>query len=142
MTERVLAIDPGKEKCGLAVVDRFQGVLARSVVKTEELPESIERCLSQNGCGVVVLGDRTRSAAVRVHLELLREKRLIKDIVLVDEHNSSQEGRSRYWESNPPQGWRRLLPKSLLVPPCAWDDFAAIILAERYFLKKCEKLVK
>ena len=135
MTERVLAIDPGKDKCGLAVVDRFQGVLARSVVKTEELPAVIERCLQQNDIGVVVLGDRTRSAAVRGHLEGLRENGRLEEIVLVDEHNSSQEGRNRYWESNPPRGWRRIFPKTLLTPPCAWDDFAAIILAERFFAK-------
>lgn len=135
MTERVLAIDPGKDKCGLAVLDRLQGVLARSVVKTEELPAAIERCLSQIGCRVVVLGDRTRSAEIRVHLERLRENRTIEEIVLVDEHNSSEEGRKRYWESNPPRGWRRIFPKTLLTPPCAWDDFAAIILAERFFAK-------
>lgn len=138
----MLAIDPGKDKCGLAVVDRQQGVLARSVVNTDRVRQSVEGYLSQHDCKVIVLGDRTRSDAVRKQLESLLENKLTPEIAQVDEHNSSREGRERYWDSNPPRGWRRIFPKSLLIPPCAWDDFAAIILAERYFQKNCEKTVK
>ena len=38
-TGRLLAVDPGREKCGLAVVDRQQGVLAHAIARTAQQAE-------------------------------------------------------------------------------------------------------
>jgi hypothetical protein len=56
--------------------------------------------------------------------------------VLVDEHRSSEQGRRRYFRDNPPRGWRRLLPVGLQTPPRAYDDYVAVILAERYLASR------
>ena len=58
------------------------------------------------------------------------------EIVLVDEHHSSEEGRKRYFCDNPPIGWRRFLPRTLLFPERAYDDYVAVVLAERFFGSK------
>ena len=133
--QRVLAVDPGREKCGVAVVDRQQGVLCRQVVDTTALVAAVAELLEKFGCRQVILGDQTASENVRQLLQPLQDRGLVNEIVFIDEHGSTAEARSRYWLEVPPTGWRRLLPRGLLSPPCAVDDFAAIILAERYFKK-------
>lgn len=137
-TSRVLAIDPGRLKCGLAICDRQQGVLQQAVVEQDQLMKQAAEWLSRFDCRVIVLGNKTASQQVAARLaEFLKEKR-VDQIVFVDEHNSTLEARQRYWQSHPPTGWRALVPQGLLTPPCAIDDFAAIILAERYF-QECIK---
>ena len=133
--QRVLAVDPGREKCGVAIVDSQQGVLWRQVVDAASLKGTAADLLDRFGYRVVVLGDQTASGNVRLQLQPLLDQALVDEIILIDEHGSTEEARTRYWQEVPPTGWRRLLPRGLLSPPCAVDDFAAIILAERYFKK-------
>ena len=130
-----MAVDPGREKCGVAVVDREQGALWRQVVEAATLQGAVSDLLDRFGCRIVVLGDQTASATVHHLLQPLLDQELADEIILIDEHGSTEEARSRYWQEVPPTGWQRFLPRGLLSPPCAVDDFAAIILAERYFKK-------
>jgi hypothetical protein len=53
-------------------------------------------------------------------------------IVLVDEKGTSLLARERYLKENPPAGWRRLLPSGMQIPKEPYDDYAALLLAERY----------
>ena len=131
--ERVLAVDPGREKCGVAVLDRNSGVLWRQIVPTEELLPAALELIRRHGRLVLVVGSQTHSSAVRLLLQPLLEQGLAAELAVVDEHGSTEEARLRYWRSLPPTGWRKFIPGGLLVPPCAIDDFAAIILGERYF---------
>jgi RNase H-fold protein (predicted Holliday junction resolvase) len=131
----VLSVDPGREKCGVAVVDREQGALWHQVVNSENLLASVAEQLHKFDCRTLVLGNQTASAAVRESLQPLLDRVSAREIVFIDERGSTEEARSRYWQAHPPSGWRRFLPLGLLVPPCAIDDFAAIILGERYFEK-------
>jgi hypothetical protein len=50
----------------------------------------------------------------------------------VDEKNSTLEARPLYWQEYPRRGLLRLLPISLLAPPVAIDDFAAVVLGRRF----------
>ena len=131
----IVAIDPGRDKCGVAVVDSSQGVLQHQVVPTGQVPYVALELLSRYDCRTIVLGDQTSSAAARQSLQPLLDQNKIDDIIFIDEHGSTETARSRYWQACPPTGWRSLIPRGLLIPPCAIDDFAAIILAERYFEK-------
>ena len=133
---RVIAVDPGREKCGVAVVDRDQGPLWQGIVTPEKLLPTVTALLHTYDCRNVILGNQTASAAVRRLLHPLLEQARIDEIILIDEYGSTEKARSRYWQAHPPAGWRRFLPVGLLVPPCAIDDFAAIILGERNFEKK------
>lgn len=130
---RILAVDPGKDKCGLALLDHREGALWHGVAPTTALPDTVAAKLAEYSCRIVVLGDQTYSAAVRCLLQPLLTAGQIAEIATVDERGSTAAARARYWEMHPPDGWRRFLPRGLLVPPCAIDDVAAIILGERYF---------
>lgn len=125
----LLAIDPGREKCGLAVVTLQRDVLERAIVDTPMLPVRIAHCVGRYGIEQVVLGDRTFAREVA---DLVRSAGLRLHIAFVDEHRSSELGRQRYLAEHPGRGWQRLLPAGLRCPDCPYDDYVAVILAERY----------
>lgn len=123
---RVLAVDPGREKCGVAVCAP-DGAIVRGVVGLEALPDLAAQWIQSYGVEGVVVGDGTGSKQV---FELLVGLRV--PVRLVTERGSTLAARRRYFRDHPPRGWRRFLPLSLLVPPRPYDDYAAEILAEQY----------
>lgn len=132
----VLAIDPGSSKCGVAVLDGQRQILARLVIATPELVECARELIVRHGVTEMVIGDRTHNRQVA---SLLAPVLNGCPLHRVDEHGSTQGARSRYFQENPPRGLRRLLPLGLQTPPCPVDDYAAVLLAER-FLKKGAKI--
>lgn len=126
--DMILAIDPGRGKCGLAVVNKKE-VLHRAVIPRQRIVDAVRDCLEHyQGIDEIILGDRTGSAKLRDELEAV----LSFPISFVDEHLSTQEARNLYWQENPPRGWRRLLPLSLQAPPEPYDDLVAVVLARKY----------
>jgi len=53
------------------------------------------------------------------------------NVQVVDERGTSELARRRYLLDHPARGWRRLIPLGLRHPPEPYDDYAALILAER-----------
>jgi RNase H-fold protein (predicted Holliday junction resolvase) len=136
MEELVIAVDPGREKCGLAVVHRTQGVLARQVLAVASLADTIREWSATYQTRVVVLGNRTASRGTRSVLTAIITPDGPLQVIPIEEHHSTEEARQRYWRENPPRGLWRLAPIGLRVPPCPVDDWVAVILAERYFAQK------
>jgi len=126
---RVLAIDPGTSKCGLALVSGEGQPLELRIVPLRRLAESLQELAQTFPFEVVLLGDRTGSGAVqRIVAAACPGAR----IVLVAEHLSTLRARERYFRDHPPRGWRRLLPQGLRVPPVPHDHYVALVLAEDY----------
>ncbi len=123
---RVLAIDPGRVKCGLAVVDAEDGILALGVVPTETIPAVVRQWLSAHRPSVVVLGDGTTARRVQAGLGMLPVP-----LEVVAERHTTERARVRYFVENPPRGWRALF-RPLLTPPVPVDDYAAVLIAEDY----------
>ncbi|MDR7606097.1 MAG: hypothetical protein QN116_02490 [Armatimonadota bacterium] len=125
----VLAIDPGREKCGLAVV-RPGRVLHREVVARDRLAWRVAELAGEYAVHVVVVGDATGSQ------EVLREvSGLGRPVETVPERGSSLEARRRYFRDHPARGLARLIPEGMRVPPRPVDDYVAEILAERFLEK-------
>ena len=59
--DRVLAVDPGREKCGVALVDRQRGALRQAVVESAWLLKFAEAVSREFDCRTIVLGDGTAS---------------------------------------------------------------------------------
>lgn len=125
----VLAIDPGTLKCGVAVLrGAEQQVLHRSVVPTDELADIVARLSREHSPSVILVGNGTSAGAAVESIE-----RISSIVVeLVDEKMTSIAARTRYFRENPPRGLRRLIPTSLQTPSQPYDDYVAVILAERY----------
>ena len=122
----VLAIDPGRDKCGIAVLSPQGDVLLHEIVPTGALETRVSE-LAAEYAPRIIMGDGTTSAAAKARIEAQAGA-----VILVDEYRTREEGRRLYWAENPPRGWRRLVPRGLLTPTVPVDDFAAVALARRF----------
>ncbi|MDR7400527.1 MAG: hypothetical protein QN142_05320 [Armatimonadota bacterium] len=122
----VLAIDPGRDKCGLAVAQPGR-VLHQEVVARDRLAWRVAELAGEYAVHVIVVGGATGSQ------EVLREvSGLGRPVETVPEQGSSLEARRRYFRDHPARGLARLIPQGLRVPPRPVDDYVAVILAERF----------
>lgn len=134
----VLGFDPGRHKCGLAVMGIDRTLCYHQVVESAAAVEAVQKLRSQYPISLVVMGNQTSSKEWKQRLVASIGE--VVSIVLVDERNSTLEARDRYWQMFPPTGWRRLLPKSLRRIPRPIDDIVAILLIERYLKQLTEPL--
>lgn len=125
-------LDPGRDKCGLAVVDGQGECLFHRVVPTAELEQHLKQLYSEYGFSLLVMGDGTTSRQARQRAAAALPG---VEIVVTDEYRTTDAARAEYWRLHPPTGWRRLLPRGMLVPPEPVDDLAALILVRRHVLR-------
>ncbi|NLJ79412.1 MAG: Holliday junction resolvase RuvX [Firmicutes bacterium] len=130
----VVAVDPGREKCGIAVVADGEA-LKQQVVERRCYLQVLERIFENYRIEKIVIGDGTGSAEFVTEIGSAFPA---YSISVVDEYRSTEEARLRYWQEHRPRGWRRVLPTSMQVPPEPYDDYVALILAERF--QKTNKL--
>ena len=123
---RVLAIDPGRQKCGVAACDPH-GVIAHRVVSLADLTDLARAWVLAHRVDLVVVGSGTGSREV-----LSRVSGVGVPVRAFEERETTLGARRRYVQDHPPRGWRRFLPVSLQIPPEPHDDYAAILLAEAY----------
>jgi RNase H-fold protein (predicted Holliday junction resolvase) len=128
--EIIAAIDPGTKKCGYAVVDSNLGILQREVTSTEKIVKTIEESFHSYKIDKIILGNGTNYKKIE---KKIKDKFSHLRIVLVKEDFTTLEARKKYFEAHPPKGLFKLIPLSLRVPPCYYDDFVAVLLAEKYF---------
>ncbi len=124
----ILAIDPGRDKCGLIVSDG-QTILDRTVIANTGLARVLQGWGMQYHIDQVVLGDRTGGEVVQ---RLVAVQLPGVPIAIVREANTTLLARRRYFADHPPKGWRRLVPVSMQVPPEPYDDYAAEVILTRF----------
>ena len=122
----IIGVDPGRDKCGVAVLNSTGEILFEKVIATEELAETIKKLSAQFDLKIAILGNGTTSKSA----EKILEKFL--PVKVVDEKHTTEEARKLYWKKNPPSGWRKFLPTSMQVPPEPVDGIVAEILVKRY----------
>jgi hypothetical protein len=131
----VLAIDPGSHKHGMALVRRDGDgklhLLWRAVCPADDLESKLDEAKLVRPFAMIIVGSGTRS---RPTVDRINQHSPAHGVLIVDETDTSQQARERYWEFNKRKGWRRFLPASMQVPPEPFDDYAAYILAERVLL--------
>ena len=130
MSRPVLAIDPGREKCGVAVLASDGRILVQEVVATAALDAAVGELIRAYEPNVI-MGNGTTSADAKKRVEALGVS-----VTLVDEYRTTDAAKCAYWKAYPPRGWRRLVPRGMLVPPVPVDDFVAVILAQRFLEKR------
>ena len=124
---RIAALDPGREKCGLAVLaragDGAPRVLLQRVIETRALEREVGEALAAFAPSQLVLGNGTTSKEARARLA-----RAFPALA-----------RKEYWRAHPPRGLRRLLPTSMQVPPVPVDDFVAVLLGTRFLAREAHE---
>ena len=127
----IIAVDPGTDKCGVAVVDADRGCLHRSVESAHRIADVLHALAEQYPDAHLVIGDGTGSEKFAMRLRKAGVVDKVADLDFVDEYRSSEEARRIYLEKNR-TGWRRLVPIGLQTPDVPIDDFVAEVLARRY----------
>ena len=122
----ILAIDPGSEKCGVAVVSD-QGILFKDVIPRDGISNTVSHLISEHSVEHIIVGDGTGGKSIADEL-----RAIAPSIELVDEYLSSRRAKARFLKDNPPKGLYRLIPHGLLTPNRPYDDYVAVILAEDY----------
>ncbi len=133
----ILAIDPGKNKFGYAVLSRERNVFFQGISEVCKLLEVAEWAINTYQVETIVVGDRTGGEDFCSLFQTAFAGKGLK-IVNIDEDYSSYEGRRRFLIKNR-KGWRRLVPLSLQYPRESYDDYVAVILGERYLDSEKEK---
>ncbi|WP_317404872.1 pre-16S rRNA-processing nuclease YqgF [Megamonas funiformis] len=128
MNDEILAIDPGREKTGIAIL-KNSDVLEHEIINSEELVQIIKFLLEKYIIKTIVMGNGTSS---KKKYDLLKREFIDRDIVLINEYRTTDEARKLYFQENPPKGWKKLIPLGMQVPPVPVDDYAAIVIGRKY----------
>lgn len=128
MKNEILAIDPGREKTGIAILNNSD-VLEHKIINSEELVQIIKSLLEKYIIKTIVMGNGTSS---KKKYDLLKREFIDRDIVLINEYRTTDEARKLYFQENPPKGWKKLIPLGMQVPPVSVDDYAAIVIGRKY----------
>lgn len=131
--DKVIAIDPGKSKCGfiLADIDTYS-VNEASVVESSKMFDLLVLIQNKYIISNVFLGNGTTSK----YWEKAFSHSFDFSINLIEEKGTTLRARDRYWEIWPPNKLYKLIPRGLILPSKQLDPIAALILLEDYFDKK------
>lgn len=135
----ILSIDPGSDKVGYAVIffDLTHDELG--IVYLSELHALFSKfcSLESNLPEAVVIGNGTAASIV---CRLYNSLELKPSVRFAEEKNTTYKARARYFADNPPRGLWRLVPIGLQMPPRPIDDYAALLIGEKYLIEN--KLVE
>ena len=124
----LLGIDPGTRKCGYAIVERLDAQpLALGIAPPEELAARLATLRAPFPIDMVAIGPGTNADVVSA---VVRDSGL--PVALVDEGETTLRARARFFTEHPPRGWKRLIPRGMLLPDRPIDDYAALPDVERY----------
>lgn len=126
-TPVIVAVDPGRDKCGLAALTEAGDVDDLRILAIEDLTPTVAEIARQRPVLALLVGDGTGSAQV---LAELATAELDSPPQTVPEYKTTLRARERYFVDNPPRGWRTLIPRGMLIPPRPVDDYAALVMAE------------
>ena len=125
---KLISIDPGKCKCGLVLVDLHQKKVDQAIVlKTEFLPNYVKTLNSNENISKVIIGNGTTSRQNIEKLEFIK-----KDLIIVEERNTTFRAKKRYFELFPIRGLKTLLPKEIFIMNKNLDAVSALIILEDY----------
>ena len=124
----VLGIDPGTRKFGFAVTGTAGSQpSAKGIDPIDRLEVRCVELIAAHGVRAIVLGAGTNAGPFAERLAVCGVP-----IHVVDERETTLLARARYFDDHPPRGWLRLVPRGMLLPPGPIDDYAALLIAERY----------
>lgn len=140
----ILCIDPGRDKCGWALVGARGDLQCCGFVSRSQLPSFAVSLFAGTspddltwGCWpgekptVLLIGDGTTSGSLVGEL-----KAAGLDPQLVDERGTTEEAYRLYELLFPPKGIKRLIPAGIRRPSRPIDDLAAWAIAGRYLKEK------
>ena len=125
---KLISIDPGKCKCGLVLADLHHKKVDQAVVlNTAFVPQYLKTLNNSENISKVIIGNGTTS---KQNIEKL--KFLKKELIVVEEKNTTFRAKKRYFELFPISGLKTLLPKEIFIMNKNLDAVSALIILEDY----------
>ena len=125
---KVISIDPGKCKCGLVLADLHHKKVDQAVVlNTAFVPQYLKTLNSSENISKVIIGNGTTSKQNMEKLKFLK-----KELIVVEEKNTTFRAKKRYFELFPIRGLKKLLPKEIFILNKNLDALSALIILEDY----------
>jgi len=129
---KLIAIDPGKCKCGLVLVDLTHKKVDQAVVlNSESLPKYVKSLNSYENISKVIVGNGTTSKQNIEKVEFIK-----KNLIVAEEKNSTYRAKKRYFELFPIRGLKIFLPKEIFIMNKNLDAISALIILEDYCNEK------
>ncbi len=119
-----MAVDPGRDKSGIAIIDNNRKIYFKDIVITDNISSVIRPLLADYTIDMIVIGDGTYCEEIRKIIS--RQSKI--PISIVNEAYSTVEAEKKYRQEKQNCLFRLVKWK----PSCPLDDYVAVILAERY----------
>lgn len=126
---KILGIDPGRSKTGLALTEADGKILNLHIAATAAIAEELRAFVGEEPLAMIIMGNGTNSKTIA---KVVQQLYPLTKLHLVGEAHSTEDARTLYWQENPPKGWRRLVPLGLQVPQIPLDAYAAVIQVRRW----------
>ena len=125
---RLIAIDPGKRKCGLVLAELSEKkVYEAIIIKSEVLEDYVRNLNNVEDISKIIIGNGTTSKDIREKLNFFK-----KEIITFEEKNTTFRAKSRYFELFPIRGLKFLVPREVFILNKNLDALSALIILEDY----------
>ena len=125
---RVIAIDPGKSKCGLVLAEISEKKVYKAIILKSELLENyVRNLIIAEDISQMIIGNGTTSKEIREKLNFFKN-----EIIIFEEKNTTYRSKARYFELFPISGLRFLMPREIFILNKNLDAISALIILEDY----------
>ena len=125
---RVIAIDPGKSKCGLVLAEISEKKVYKAIILKSELLENyLRNLITAEDIEQIIIGNGTTSREIRENLHFFK-----KEIITFEEKNTTYRAKARYFELFPISGLKFLIPREIFILNKNLDAISALIILEDY----------
>ena len=129
---KLISIDPGKFKCGLVLADVNKKKVYKAIILKSELIEDYVRNLNTiEEISKIIIGNGTTSKEIIKKLDFFK-----KEIIIVEENNTTYKAKARYFEIFPITGLKFLIPREVFILNKNLDAISALIILEDYYKMK------
>ena len=125
---KVIAIDPGRSKCGLVLAEISEKKVYKAIIlKSEFLENYVKNLITTEDIAQIIIGNGTTSRQIREKLDFLG-----KEIITYEEKNTTYRAKARYFELFPISGLQFLIPREIFILNKNLDAISALIILEDY----------
>jgi len=125
---KIIAIDPGKSKCGLVLAEISEKKVYKAIILKSELLENyVRNLIAAEDISQIIIGNGTTSREIREKLYFFK-----KEIITFDEKNTTYRAKARYFELFPINGLKFLIPREVFILNKNLDAISALIILEDY----------
>ena len=125
---KVIAIDPGKHKCGLVFAEISEKKVYEAIIIKSELLEDYVRNLNDvEDVSKIIVGNGTTSKIIKEKLNFFK-----KEIITFEEKNTTFRAKARYFEIFPIRGVKFFIPREVFLLNKNLDAISALIILEDF----------